>query len=159
MRSRKKMFPGFKEILGSRPVFIIILSVFLISCGGRSSGDGQVDRRTTLDEMVDTTGTTIYVRENRQDNIDEYEARLERTEERLENLRSRADTVRGDVRVRYNQTLQSLDEQERNAEQMLNDLKQSSAETWDDLQTGFNNTIDELEREIEEAENEFQNNQ
>ncbi len=140
-------------------LFTLLLTLmFLLSaCGNRTSRDDPYDRTTTLDEMNDTTQTTVYVKENRQEDLDEYETRFERDRERIQELEERRDALSGEARMRYDQSITSLKEQERNAQQMLNSLKQSSQDTWDDIETGFQNMMNELERMIDEAEAEFDN--
>ncbi len=145
-----------KQILS---LFSIMLSLIILAsaCGNRTYRDDQYDRSTTQDEITDTIGTTVYVIENKQEDLDEYETRFERDQERIDELKRRRDDLSGEARMRYDQAITSLEEQKRNAQQVLNNLKQSSQETWDDIETGFQNTMNELERMIDEADAEFGN--
>lgn len=74
--------------------------------------------------------------------------RLKKIKSRITTLEKKADELKADIRVRYDQKLGQIRGQYAQSKKKLNDLMNSSQEDWQSIRTDLENAIDVLEEAI-----------
>jgi transketolase len=83
------------------------------------------------------------------------EARLERWQAQIQELKARAKEADADTRAEIAKQLKHLDEHSDEALEKLRDLRDSSGDAWKDVKGGLENSWDSLEKALKAARSRF----
>jgi hypothetical protein len=90
---------------------------------------------------------------------DEYQRRLEaltrELDERIDDLRDRAEAVGAEARKEYAQEIEELRQRREAVRQRLARVKSASAEAWEDIKSGVSAALEDLQKAYERARSRF----
>lgn len=82
-------------------------------------------------------------------------AKLQELDQQVDQLASRAETLKDDARKKADEALAALKEQREKVTQQFNDLKAASKDAWADTKQGFTAALAELEKAFQAAQKNF----
>jgi TolA-binding protein len=156
MKTRKISLKNMRIMFVALWVIPFLLIAQSCQQGSDRSRDGATTRTTWENRTNDTVGTTVYVRDYRQNEISEYESQFSQVEERIEIIRHRSDTVNNDIRINQHEIIGNLEQQRLQAEERLRELRRvENEDAWIRTEEELERTLNELELAVEQAENEL----
>ncbi len=121
--------------------------------GGTGTGTTMNDVQREMGEAADAAGNLLEQKKN------EFLAAINRQSENFDDhlatLRSRAEELEGEARLRINGVISSLEQQTVTWRNQVSSLQNASAEAWEEMQTGVQDAADALELAYRDAIDEF----
>lgn len=85
----------------------------------------------------------------------EFEARLEKLDAQIVQMRAQADQANADVKIKYHEQLRDLSTQKEALTQRVEAFKSSSEAAWENVTDGFEAAYTELQTAFEKAVAQF----
>ena len=76
--------------------------------------------------------------------------RLKALDEKLADLRTRAQNLSGDERVEFDETVTDFSARRAELDENVSELRSSASERWEEFKSDVSRALDELERDIED---------
>ncbi len=88
--------------------------------------------------------------------VQKIQARLNAWDSEIEGLRAKAIEANADARIAIEEQIVAVEQQQREAQQKLDELRQSNEDAWGDLKAGAESAWMSLEKAVESAAKRFQ---
>jgi len=138
------------------PVALLALLPLAISCDGSSdNGDGE-QQKISPQEVGKKIGeaanaTADYVAQEWKEFADSMRDRLDKADERIKELRKKAEEATGDAKKELERAAQRLAEKQKKLREQLKELGDRSGAAWEEAEEGFRKAMAEFEKESKEA--------
>lgn len=86
---------------------------------------------------------------------EKYEAKFKEWKAKIAQLEARAEQVKADAKIEYQEKIKELKEKEKTAHRKLDEIKKSGSETWKDLRSGLEKAGDELKASLDRVVSKF----
>lgn len=86
---------------------------------------------------------------------EKVQARLNEWDAEIEKLKARADKAEADAKIAYLEQIETLREEQREAQSKLDDLRAAGDDAWEDMKAGVQNAWDSLEQAAKDASSRF----
>jgi len=87
--------------------------------------------------------------------VDKVQARLNEWDTEIEKLKARAEEAGADTKIMYYKQIETLRDEQREAQVKLDDLRAASNDAWQDMKAGVQHAWDSLERAAKDASSRF----
>ncbi|HII07687.1 MAG TPA: coiled coil domain-containing protein [Methanotrichaceae archaeon] len=83
--------------------------------------------------------------------IEETKAKMDEWSAELDKLKSKAERAEGDVKYRYKEQIEMLQDKQKIAQETLAELQKVSDESWTDFKEGMHSTLTDIKKAMEDA--------
>jgi chromosome segregation ATPase len=87
--------------------------------------------------------------------VKKLQAQLDEWDSDIGRLKAKADNAKADGQLAYYKQIESLREQQLQAQNKLNELRQTSEAAWEDLKAGMESAWDSMGRAVKSAASHF----
>lgn len=87
--------------------------------------------------------------------VEKVQARLNEWDAEIEKLKARADKAEADAKIAYLEQIETLREEQREAQSKLDDLRAAGDDAWEDMKAGVQNAWASLEKAAKDASSRF----
>lgn len=140
-------------------ILFLSMFMFLVSSCGRDANDTTTDDDLTIGEqdnrmgdqttMTDENNFWTYDRDYTYDQKTEFRedvnASLDRLNQRINELETKAQNSTGDTKEWYNDRAEELKDKRSEIEEDMNDFDSATEETWNDFKSGVTTAWNEIE--------------
>lgn len=140
------------------PIFLAAL-VFSAGCSNQNQSvqertdTSAEDVRREAKEALETAA--VYTQEQQQKYQEEIRTQLDEFDNRLEELKAKAESAREEAKVKLNNQSETLEQKREKAAQRLEKLTSSRDEAWAELKDGMDKAMADLQQSYERVLAEF----
>jgi chromosome segregation ATPase len=87
--------------------------------------------------------------------VEKVQARLNEWDAEIEKLKARADEAEADAKISYHKQIETLREEQRQAQAKLDELRAAGDDAWEYMKAGVQNAWDSLEQAAKDARSRF----
>lgn len=87
--------------------------------------------------------------------VEKVQARLNEWDAEIEKLKARAEGAEADAKIEYHEQIETLREEQREAQAKLDELRAAGDNAWEDMKAGVQQAWDSLEHAAEKARSRF----
>lgn len=141
--------------------FLLILgfSSFLVACGGET--DDQQNQSGAYSEDVKKEASEAYealeayAMKKKDQFLEQAEVTLKSYEERIDELKARAEEASGEAKKKIETAMQEWDAKKQTLIEKIEEMKAASAERWQKLEEQVDAAMEELKQLYEQARSAF----
>ena len=128
------------------------LSLALSACEKKEEAAPPATSEGVKQEATAATGAAEeQAKQMRNEFVAKAQQEMDELNAKLAELKTKAQTLTGEAKVRIDQQLKSLEQEQKTAAQKLGDLRAATGEKWNELKAGVSESVDRFKKSVKTA--------